>query len=502
MSLQPLLLALACQAPDSPPAGQPDDTGVDSGGVEGPVSMAPGDVVDMAVASDGSVWAELAEPGNYIVVLASMAKGQGQSHGYGDDYAEAATTYPPSDRPEVPPDSRPPRSAAAVGDERTFSVYDGSAYATVTGRVLSVSDMVVVWEDVTTPNELGSIDQSVIDAVIANLEGHVIARERQVFGDESDVDGNGAIDILVSYTVNQYGAVAYVTQCDIGDVSGCGSRGNGGEIVYLGVPDPDDPYGTPAGITETVAHELNHLIYGWHKYVAQGQLDAAENIYLTEGMSALAQDLTGYNNGNQYVWAAALDATDYLGQYATIDAVSVNDFLRGSGYYDTQRDGALRGAAYLYLRYLFEQAGGMAVESDGALVDQGGMAWLHDWFDSPELGPDTVLATTGREVEEVSMDFFTALVVSGRVENDDPAYNFQPRVVDPVTGYEFGVDMYALVHGWLQLEGPELQKFERNDGELRDGGVEYLKLELEEPGLVSLPVDPDAKARARLLRVD
>lgn len=516
-----LLLAAACIAPipedqgdtagsaddtaafDSADSADSADTGEDSGEPDGPAALEMGEVVDMEQNEDGSVSLAIANEGTYIVILVSTATSQGESYGYADDAAEAATTVPGSPPPStLPPRAQPPVSTANVGDERTFSVYDGSAYQTITARVSESSAEFVIWEDQTTPNEIGSLDQSTIDTVVANLEGHVLPRERQAFGSESDVDGNGKIDILISYTVNQYGAVAYVTQCDIGTTFGCGDRGNHGEIIYLGVPDPEDSYGTPQGITETVAHELNHLIYGWHKYVVQGQPNAEENIYLTEGMSALAQDLSGYNNGNQYVWAAALEATDYLGRYATVDAVSVNDFLRGTGYYDGQRDGALRGAAYLYLRYLFEQAGGMDVEPDGTLVDQGGMAFLQQWFDVPELGEDTVFATTGREVDDVSMDWFTALVVSGRVENDDPAYNFQPRVVDPVTGYEFGVDMYALIHGWLQLAGPEVQKFDRNDGNIRAGGVEYLQGDFEGGSTIMVPVHSDAVARARLLRIE
>jgi hypothetical protein len=296
--------------------------------------------------------------------------------------------------------------------------------------------------------------------------------------------------------------VAYVTSCDIGATVGCGGSGNDGEIIYMGVPDPESSYSTASAISELVAHELNHLIYGWHKYIVQERPNERENIYLTEGMSALAQDLTGYNNGNQYVWAAAIDATEYLGPDASIDSVSVNDFLRGETYYDADRDGSLRGGAYLYLRYLFEQAGGMTVGSDGTLTDAGGMAWLHDWFDQAALGEETVLATTGREIADINLDWYTALVVTGRVENSNPAWNFEARVADPITGYEFGVDPYERIHGWLKLNGPLVQELDAADGSIRAGGVEYLSVSLSEGGVLEIPVDPDAAAVARVLRVE
>ena len=59
---------------------------------------------------------------------------------------------------------RPPLSRAVVGEQRQFTVYDGSGYVPVT----------------------------------------------------AEVTGNGQIDILLSYTVNQYGAVAYVKDSPTG----------------------------------------------------------------------------------------------------------------------------------------------------------------------------------------------------------------------------------------------------------------------------------------------
>lgn len=496
LALSALLFA-ACSDPGKDPedTGDGADTG-DTAEPAGPAALEPGDVADMT-ATDAGVEIELANPGTYIVTLVSQAVMPGEVYGYGANAEAAARVEPGDPRPTVPHDDDPAPVSVAVGDTRTFEVWDGSDEVTVTAEATQVTDGVVFWVDTTTENPL-SFDQSVLDDFLDQFQTIVIPRERQVFGEESDVDGDEKIHVLLSYTVNMYGAVAYVTSCDIG-AANC--TGNGGEIVYLGIPDPDSGYSSAGGIAETVAHELNHLIYGWHKYALNDQPGAQENIYLTEGMSALAQDLTGYNNGNQYVWAAALDAPQ-LGDEASIDSVSVNDFLRGTTYYDADRDGPLRGAAYLFLRYLFEQAGGMTVEADGTLVDAGGMAFLHDWFDAPELGGDTVPVTTGREVQDTILDWYTALVVTGRVENDNPAWNYQERVADPLTGYEFGVDPYATIHGWLRLDGPRVQPLDGADGEIRGGGVEYLEVEVTEAGVVSVPVSADARAVARILRVE
>ena len=494
-----LLPSLACTPPDPDASDKPRDP-VDSGEPVGPLVLEPGDVADLDVAEDGAVSVDLAQDGSYILVLFSTAEAEGTFYGYGDHAGDEARAIPGDPLPPTPEIATV--SSFDVGDLRTFSVWNGNRSVTIEAEATQITGAVVLWEDRTTPNEIGSVDATVLEGVLESFEDIILVRERQIFGQESDVDGGGQIDLLLSYTVNQYGPVAYVTWCDIGAENGCGRSGNGSEVIYLGIPDPDSSYSSVNGISETVAHELNHLIYAWHKYILNDQADASENIYLTEGMSALAQDLTGYNNGNQYVWGAALDGVEVYGnEDASVQGLSINDFLRGDGYYDEERDGTLRGGAYLFLRYLFEQAGGFEVKRSGELVDAGGMAWVQSWFDAPELGPDAVVATTGKDVIDVAEDWYTALVVTGRVENDNPAWNYQERVEDPLTGYEFGIDPFDTIHGWWELTGPRVQTMADADGQIRAGGVEYLQAELA-AGVFTLASDPDAAIRARILRVD
>ena len=497
-----LLFVLACTASESVDSiGKTNDTADSGAGSHPTTDLAVGGIAEVDGAS-GEVTVTVANAGTYILALVSLAEDQGASFGYGASADAAVRRTPPDPVPALPPRRAPPMAAANVGDERTFTVYDGSAWQTITAKATAVSDTAVLWEDQTTPNEIGTVDEATVEGVLTALSGIVLPRERANFGAESDVDTDGKLAILLSYTVNQYGAVAYVSQCDIGHSAGCGNAGNDAEVVYVGIPDPDDKYGTVAGITETVAHELNHLIYGWHRFVGPGRGNASENIYITEGMSALAQDLTGYNNGNQYVWAAALDATDALGPYASTDSVSVNDFLRGDGYYDTDRDGTLRGASYLFLRYLFEQAGGISVDAVGSQTDAGGMGFLHAWFDADPLGADTVEAASGIPLETAILDWYTALVCTGLVETGDSRYAYQDRVEDPLTGYSYGVNPYDTIHGWLELHGPPIQDLAEADGSLRAGGVEYLRVDLAAGETLSVPVAAEALAKGRLIRAE
>jgi hypothetical protein len=363
----------------------------------------------------------------------------------------------------------------------------------------------VVWEDTTTSHPFGAIDWAKVDDVIDKLETIVVPREEQIFGAISDVDGDGKLALLLSYTVNQYGAKAYVSPCDIADLSGCGGGGNHGEIIYFNIPDPGDRTHSVNGLTETVAHELSHLIYSYHKLVLNGVTRDDENIYLTEGLAALAQDLTGFNNGNQFVWAAAIDMADYYGgdpDYSA-QALSINDLFRGSTYYSEDRDGALRGGAYLFLRFVFEQMGGMAVDpTTGALTDQGGIAWLHALYDTPEQGVAALEQTSGRPLWDLALDWYTALVATGRGVEVDPTLRYAERLADPLTGYSYGVDPFAaLPHGVYTLHGPPLQPWDSPDGEIRAGGVEYLQVEAS-AGELRLAVGAEVQARARILRLE
>lgn len=487
-----------------PVDNEDSDSGVDAGppadSGPAPLLLEVGDVADMTTEVDG-VSARIGNAGTYVVILVSTAAEQGTLFGYGPNSSMSVRSEPP-DPP--PPQSRPgpgPSPKIEVGDTRSFVVDNGGPQlVTIQAAVTAVTSHFVLWEDRTTPNPIGSIDRAKVDQVLADLASVVVPREEQLFGAVSDVDSDGRIGVVLSYTVNQYGARAYVNWCDIIADVGCGAAGNDGEFIYLAIPDPTDRASSVNGIVETVAHELSHLIYAHHKIALAGA-SGDENIYVTEGMAALAQDLTGYNNGNQYVWAAAIDTYDDTLQQST-QQLSVNDLLRGNSYYDEERDGALRGGGYLLLRYLFEQQGGMAISTArGEYTDQGGIAWLHAWYGSPLQGVAAVEQTTGRTVQDLALDWYTAIVVSGRGLNDDPAYNYQPRVTDPITGYQYGVDPFATIHGWLTLHGPPIVDADLCDGEIRSGGVEYLRY-VTEPGEIWLPVDPQALPRARLFRIE
>jgi hypothetical protein len=311
--------------------------------------------------------------------------------------------------------------------------------------------------------------------------------------------------VLFSPLVAELQATAYVNPYDlITDplARPQGVAANDQELIYVSPPQLLEPYmATPNAIIETLAHEFQHAIYFYRKYLLNDlPLSAAESAYVTEGLSALAQDLTGYQAGNFFVAKAGLDG---------IAQVSANDLVLSSGSYYMDRDGELRGAAYLLLRYLYDQAGGDTVQPDGSFqaATSPGIAWLRAFMDSPLLGGENVEAATGRPLAETIADWYTAMMVDDRLDasdaplNADPRWNYLPTQVDPLTDRVRGTTMFEDFRGMVQKTGPLIVDLAAADGIIRAGGVEYLSLTATGPGSVTVTFVGDPANVALFVRV-
>ena len=251
-------------------------------------------------------------------------------------------------------------------------------------------------------------------------------------------------------------------------------------------------------LNETMAHESGHMIYFHRKFLMNDQPTAWENIYLNEAIAAMAQDLTGMTGGNFFVVQAGLDE---------IERFCAFDIMNATGGYIMDRDGALRGGAYLFLRYLYDQNGGDHAESDGTITDTGGVAWLNGWVDGPSLGLANIASSTGMDAEDVIFDFYTTLIVSNRGPDsapitDDPRFNYLPTQEDPLTTRTRGADMYGSFRDMFSLSGPAYGTIEYNDGQILSTGVQYLLFTADGIADISLTVDAEAEARLRIVRVE
>ena len=499
----------------APDGAEPEDTGdtaiaEDIAAPTGLLALAPGEVVDLPFADDLS-GATLATPlgtEEFLLILTSTRL-TGPSDlfdytvaaGAPPDVAPAAVTgctltgegFETMPEQDAPPE---PGDAPAVGEQRDFLVPVGYPAPTIPFEAIAVGTHAVVWADVTAEHP-AELDADFVDEFLADFDDLILPRERSVFGAESDLDGDGRIALLFTPLTYQE-AVAFFSSCDLQPSFGCPGS-NAAEVLYLTPPNTiPPPYNTANAIREILAHELQHLIHYNRSVLKNDLLGSADSAYVLEGFGALAQDVSGYQSGNLYVTKAGL---------SEVSSFSMADLAIDGQPYDMARDGALRGGAYLFARWLYDRAGGDLAEPDGAIDSLGGPALVQALLGSGGSIVSGLAALTGAEVTDITVDFFTAIALSNRDEVGEaapvnPCFSYLPTVTDPITEKQRGANLFASFHG-QSMTGPAVMSTTKGGGSLRSGGVQILRLAAEgapeTPFVVS--VDAEAAPRLRLARV-
>ncbi|MHB8879321.1 MAG: hypothetical protein ACYC8T_36970, partial [Myxococcaceae bacterium] len=359
----------------------------------------------------------------------------------------------------------------------------------------------VVWADKTVAHP-ANLDPGFVTAFLADFENIILPRQRTVFGMESDLDGDGHIALVFSPLTYQT-AVAFFTGCDLKNFAGCPST-NSGEYLYLTPPATiPAPYNTPNAIKEILTHECSHLIHFNRKVLKNTLADWTDSSYLIEGVGGFAQDAVGPQAGNLHVAKAGLDG---IGKF------SLSDTLRDNTRYDTPRDGVLRGGSYLFVRYLYDRAGGDLIQTDGTIVNQGGPAFFRALLGAPQSVAAALPGVSGATLGDIAADFYTTLAMSNRdsstggVAPTNPCFAYLPTTIDPQwTNRQRGANVFAKFSGGaIQMTGPAMQQAAISDGLMRVGGVEYLELDAAAGSThldFTLLVDPTAQARVRVGRL-
>ncbi len=521
-----LLFVAGCGGPDPTMAdasadarvstdARADAAAVDAGDA-GPgvaFALAPGEVAEVPV-SGGVAAVRLATPTGaerFVLIAASTQLAMtGESDPYTavarvDGFAPMPTLAtgcsldPTRWRPMVlPTEAAPMGTAPAVGTERTFRIPTKRVIATMTARVVAVSDRAVVWADV-TPGNPATVDMAFVTELLRVFDATIVPRERAVFGMESDVDGDGRIALVLSPLTADIGQ-GFFWPCDLVNKDGCGGS-NRVEAVYL---TPFNllqaPYNTPAAVNEIVAHEVGHLVHYGRK-VLRNRLTAWEDsVYMQEAFGGLAQDTIGFQFDSLRATKVALDQ---------VNRFSLGDVLVDGTAGSFSRDGAMRGGGYLFARWLYDRAGGDEAQADGSIVGRGGPALLRTLFDAPDSVSATLRTSVGTaSMADVEMDFYTALAASNREENGGAAatngcFRYGAVTMDPVTSRPRGADVYSTFEG-MMARGPATQAIGMADGQMLEGGVEYLTVDATagaaEVG-ATVRMAATAGLRVRVLRV-
>ncbi len=173
---------------------------------------------------------------------------------------------------------------------------------------------------------------------------------RDIFGEESDVNGDDRVTVLMTPQVNRLGKLAggvitgFFFATDLHAVTPSNQVSNEQEMIYMAVPDSKGLYGVKIqkefGIENYMSpvfiHEFQHLIsFNQKVFINKG---GAEIGWLNEGLSHLSEDLAGYGRENYSRYEMFLNNPSY---YSAMGGDSP-----GLGE---------RGASYLFMRYLYEQ---------------------------------------------------------------------------------------------------------------------------------------------------
>lgn len=479
-------------------------------GSSAPLALQPGELAEFRVDASGRTRVRLATPTGaerFLMILGSTRLQRGeQTYGYRLARRELSAASPSELvrgcslssegwKDAVLPTEPPPAGPApAQGAARQLQVVTPGGVSSISARAVSIGEHATIWADTTHPT---SLDAAFTAKFLEDFERVILPRARQIFGTEPDLDRDGRIQLVFSSLTRERG-VAFFTGCDLAKLEGC-EASNGGEYLYLTPPDAiDPPYNTPNAIKEILTHELGHLLHFNRKVLRNGLTSWHDGVFLAEGIGALAQDVTGYQAGNLYVTQAGLQGIDTFSLGAVFDARHPEDRV----------DGVLRGGAYLFVRYLYDRAGGDAVTGLD-IQNRGGPAFWRALLEAREPVGRALFQLTRAQPDDLAMDFFSALALSGREQAGgaapgNPCFAFLPTVVDPVTGKQRGMNTFASFHG-SRMTGPALGDAAAPDGKLRAGGIEYLTLGASSGAsevAFELEVDPGAEARLRIGRVN
>lgn len=196
------------------------------------------------------------------------------------------------------------RMAPAVGETRTFRVFNfvTSAYNDVPATLESASGTTHIWvaDDSQGPSKISPATLVPLQAGLEELtpagsydvtQG-ILELETQIFGPRPDVEGTGALNILITDIQDGWtpscGCAYTAGFFDPNDLDTSDPDSNAMDLLYVDAYPSlytDAGPGDPATVLSTLAHELQHLIHAGFGALA---------LFQNEGQSEFAQQLCGY----------------------------------------------------------------------------------------------------------------------------------------------------------------------------------------------------------------
>jgi hypothetical protein len=338
----------------------------------------------------------------------------------------------------------------ALGDLMDLNVAQGCSGAPDmrTGRVRSIGTNIVIVAD--TSNPAGGFTTAQYDSIRMEFDTIAYAAITPNFGTPTDIDGNGRVVVFFTRAVNELSPPAssvttysYFAARDLQDPATC-ERSNGGEMIYALVPDPVGTVNSNArsvfavrgNAIRTLGHDLQHLVNASRRIHVTGA--PLEEAWLDEGMSKIAEEMMFYRTSfgiepRQNIVVSNLNS----GPLASRRVAAFNTYAN-TGLFTAFRpwlqrpdtsgafkdNGALAagGAAWAFLRYAADRAGGTESAFWSALVNGTG------------TGKANLQAAFGADPNVWLRDFVVATYADDAVagiapEHQHPSWNFRSMYV-------------------------------------------------------------------------
>ncbi len=321
-------------------------------------------------------------------------------------------------------------SSISINDEAEFRVRcdrsDPDIFCTTSAILLAQDTHINIFVDRDAlSGNIDTLTSGQLATVVANYEGNIRPLAKKILADESDVDGDGRVSVLVTPILNReltgfgknFGVESYTDSRDLlpfNPVSNAGS--NEGEIIYVAAPDSLGNYnlggnGIDAATFVTkrlnawIAFQLTHLIsFNQHVFVSGG---SAEDDWINDGMGAVFADLCGFN-----IFRSA--AQFFLSNPQTDDLRKAEDLDLDD----------FEGAEYLFMLYLMQSQTNSTDANGDNIAD--GLRVFHSILTTGLTSTDGIEAaikysfdeSVETEFQALFKDWTIAIVTSGTDRSD------------------------------------------------------------------------------------